>query len=71
MNTLTIKGMHCDACKKLITMELEDAGLQDYVTSLELSGENMGALTLSDSVSEEDKNRIREVINAMEGYTVV
>lgn len=64
-----VNGMHCDACKKLITMELEDAGLQAHVASLELSGENMGTLTLNNGVSDGDRARVEDVINAMEGYT--
>lgn len=70
MKTLTISGMHCDACKKLISMELEDAGLDQHVASIEVEGDNKGTLTLKDGVDEGIEQKVRETVNGMEGYTV-
>lgn len=70
MNTLTIKGMHCDACKKLITMELEDAGLNQHVASIELGNNNVGRLCLRDGTESEVLNNIKKVLNGMKDYSI-
>lgn len=70
MNLLTIKGMHCDACKKLIMMELEDHGLNNYVASLEISGENIGALSFRDGVSDDVVLAVRKIIDDMDNYSI-
>jgi len=63
--------MHCDACKKLIMMELEDAGLESSVLEVEVSKEDKrGVFTLIDEVSDSDLGQIKSVINEMDGYTV-
>ena len=49
MTTLTVEGMHCDACKKLIMMELEDAGLDTYVENVTVaSTEKKGIFQLNE-----------------------
>ena len=71
MNTLRVQGMHCDACKKLIMMELDDAGLSSAVVHITLKPENMGGLELRDDLSLEDVEHVRTVIRGMENYDVV
>lgn len=68
--TLTIQGMHCDACASLITMELEDAGFSEKVISVEVKENNMGTVTLN-NVSDDDRATIKNIINNMEEYSVV
>ncbi len=68
--TIIIQGMHCEACKSLITMELEEAGLEDKVKTISLQDNNMGELELDD-VSEEEVERIKTAINNMGSYSVV
>lgn len=70
MKELTIQGMHCDACAKLITMELEEIGLKNQIEQLALSGENRGVLKLKEEVTEDQVTQIKETINAMEGYSI-
>lgn len=67
--TLTVNGIHCEACQKLIAMDLEDAGLSEKMTGVEMKEGNVGVVSL-ENVSEEEIVRIKEVINGMEGYTV-
>lgn len=68
---LKIEGMHCDACKKIITMEIEDLGLQDKLNSVDLSSEaNQGFVKLSD-VREEDVEKITTAINDLGQYKVI
>lgn len=67
---IKVKGMHCDACKALIKMELEEVGLDKVVSSIELIGNDIGVLTLEDA-SEEDKTKIEELINNMDQYSVI
>ena len=71
MTTLTVQGMHCDACKKLIMMELEDAGLGDSVVDITLKPENIGELQLAETVTSNDEEKIISIINAMETYSIV
>ena len=69
MKTLEIKGFHCQACQTLITMELEEAGLNGHINQLNASDENIGTLELKDSASAEDTKKITSIINAMGGYS--
>ncbi|OIO20385.1 MAG: hypothetical protein CO029_02475 [Candidatus Magasanikbacteria bacterium CG_4_9_14_0_2_um_filter_41_10] len=71
MTTLTVQGMHCDACKKLIMMELEDAGLGDSVVDITLKPENIGELQLAETVTSNDEEKIISIINTMETYSIV
>ncbi|HBB37996.1 MAG: hypothetical protein UV82_C0006G0046 [Candidatus Magasanikbacteria bacterium GW2011_GWD2_43_18] len=71
MNTLTVQGMHCDACKKIIRMELDDAGLAEQIVDIELLPDERGCITLQESTSPETKDHITTVVNAIEGYSVV
>lgn len=69
-DTIIVSGMHCDACKKLVRMELEDAGLDSFVLNIQVDQEqNRGTLTLKDGAGENNTEEIRNVINSMEGYS--
>lgn len=68
MNKLTIKGMHCTACTKLISLELSDIGTDQYIDRFDVGANNVGTVFLKDGVSQEDIVRMIECINAMEGY---
>lgn len=71
MKKIVIEGMHCDACKKLIMMELKDADLDTYIDSLYLDQKNVGILTVKDNVFLENVSRIEKLINDMDGYSIV
>jgi len=62
--------MHCDACKKLVTMELEDIGLDSSISQIDIA-DNVGTIMLDDSVSDSDIEKIKEVIGNMDDYEVV
>lgn len=67
---LSVDGMHCNSCKGLIKMELEENGFEDKIVSLELGEDNKGLLTLTD-LSEEEKTKAIELVNNMDQYSVV
>jgi len=69
MQQLIIQGMHCDACKKLIMMELEDASLDIFVDSISVEDDNKGIMILKNA-TEDDIMKIKNSINAMDGYHV-
>lgn len=71
MKKLTIDGMHCNACISLITMELEEAGLDSMIGSIELSSDNKGMVLFNDSISDEQLAKATELINSMDNYQVV
>ena len=66
--TIKVKGMHCDACKMLVKMELEENGFEDKIESISLESDNEGLVNLT-NVSEEEVEKAKEVIDAMESYT--
>lgn len=72
MNATIIKvsGMHCDACKMLVKMELEDLGLEENIKTIELEGDNTGTIAL-ENVNDEKIMEAKEVINQMEQYEVL
>ena len=63
--------MHCDACKKLITMELEEIGLEHAIDRFEVGENNTGTLFLREGVSDDDVEKITARINAMGEYRVL
>ncbi|MFW5719665.1 MAG: hypothetical protein ACOCXT_01395 [Candidatus Dojkabacteria bacterium] len=67
--TIQINNMHCEACKSLILIELEDAGCAKKVVSIELREGSNGLLQLT-GVTQEDVDKIKEIINATEQYSV-
>lgn len=46
---LTISGMHCDACRNLIRMELADNGYADKIKSIKVVGSNQGKIELQET----------------------
>jgi copper chaperone CopZ len=68
MKEIYVKGMHCDACKKLVQMELEENGLLKNISSLELLPDNTGKLNITEGVTAQEKEKIERVINNMETY---
>lgn len=68
--TIKVKGMHCDACKMLIKMELEEIGLENNVESVELESDNQGIVVL-DNVDEHQIEEVRNTINKMDQYQVI
>jgi hypothetical protein len=69
MSEIIIKGMHCDACIALVTMELEEGGFEGEIKSVELIPDNFGKVILvtdeADRISE-----VKNIINNMENYNV-
>jgi len=70
MKQITIQGMHCTACKQLINMELEDAGLSSLIESFSDPKDNQGQLMLKEEITEEEVQKIKQVINTMDDYFV-
>ena len=62
--------MHCASCVSLIRMELDDAGLSDLIAELKPTGNNKGILKLKDEASDDQIQKIDDLINAMEHYSV-
>lgn len=68
--TIKVKGMHCDACKMLIKMELEEIGLEGNIESVELEADNQGLVVL-DNLEEDQIEEARNIINNMDQYEVI
>lgn len=64
--TLTVKGMHCNSCKVLITEALEDAGAKDI--NIALNKDNIGTIHLT---SDMPKEKIKAIIEEQGDYKVV
>ena len=70
MKKINVQGMHCDACKKIIMMELEDAGLDSSVDNVEIFGEeNRGIFHFKEGIDGEHIEKFKNIINSMEGYS--
>lgn len=70
MKQVTIQGMHCAACSKLITLELSELGLDRHIDRFELEEGNKGKLFLKEDVSEEDIEKIKTCIRGLKDYSV-
>ena len=71
MNTiLKIKGMHCESCKKLIQMELEEAGFIDKFKEATLLENQIGEIKLV-NINTNDLEQIKEIINNLPNYEVI
>lgn len=70
MKTLTINGMHCDACKTLITMELDEGDLSSLISEIKQDGENTGTIRLKADTTDDEMKKIAEIINQMDNYSV-
>lgn len=53
---IIIQGMHCNGCKSLLTMLLEERGFTDVLIDID---ENSGRF-----VSNEDETKIKELLDA-------
>lgn len=70
MQQIKVQGMHCDACKALINMELEENQLDKYISSIELADNNIGILNVEDT-NNETVSKIKTIINQMPDYQVL
>lgn len=68
--TLKVAGMHCNACKMLVQMGLEDGGFEDKIESVESGEDNQGQVVLND-MSEEELQKAKEIINSVGHYQVI
>lgn len=64
--TLTVNGMHCNACVMLITEALEDAGATNVSITLDPKSKQ-GTVTLESKLSNEN---IKTIIENEGEYTV-
>ncbi len=71
MKTLQIKGMHCASCVSLIKMELDETGFSPLLLELKPTGNNEGILELKETTTDNQLQEIRDLINAMENYSVM
>lgn len=67
---IKVKGMHCESCKALIKIGLEEAGLDKVVSSIDLVGDDIGILTFKNA-SKEEKEKVEDLINNMDQYSVI
>ena len=61
---INVDGMHCSGCKGLVTMSLEDAGMQDVEVSLE---ENTAKFD-SEMEKAEVEKKVVEVFEELKEY---
>ena len=61
---IKVKSMHCDACSKLITIELEEKGIEGVVVNGE-THEIEVPENLNDKVEE-----IKNIVNSMDAYEI-
>ena len=63
--------MHCDACKTLIKMEIDELNLSDKIMKISVDDQkNQGTVELSD-VREEDIKKIIKAIDSLGQYQVI
>ena len=63
--------MHCEACKQLVRLELEENGFGHAIATLAVDeARQLGILSLRDTTND-DILSIKEIINSMDAYTVV
>ena len=68
---LKINGMHCDACKTLIKMEIDELNLSDKIMKISVDDQkNQGTVELSD-VREENIKKIIKAIDSLGQYQVI
>ncbi len=68
--TIIVEGMHCEACKMLIKMELEENGFGNSVENIVLGENNTGTISIN-STQTEELSKIENIINNLEGYKVI
>ena len=69
--TLTVNGMHCEACKALLRMELEENGYDSNIEAIELTPkQTQGTIRLA-NVTDQQITAITNLINTLDQYTVV
>lgn len=69
--TLNVQGMHCDACKSLIRMEIDELGFSENVKDVDLTSENNVGFVALQNVDEEEVEKITEAIDSLGNYQVV
>ncbi|BCX14155.1 MAG: hypothetical protein KatS3mg085_687 [Candidatus Dojkabacteria bacterium] len=67
---IRVKGMHCNACKMLIRVELEEMDLEENIEKIELEANNQGVIVLK-NMDEHDIRKIIDKINKTELYEVI
>ncbi|HRN69836.1 MAG TPA: hypothetical protein PLS49_01515 [Candidatus Woesebacteria bacterium] len=67
---ITVKGMHCNACKALIKMEIEDVGLGNRIEEIVLlENGNVREIKFID-ISDSDLEKVKSTINILDQYKV-
>ena len=64
-----VNGMHCESCKALVQMELEDVGLTAKVKSIQLLPEEQGELEM-DELTKVEVEQLKTAV-AKAGYSVL
>lgn len=67
---ISVKGMHCDSCRMLVKMELEEHLDDNQISDVDLVGDYSGVVTLN-NVTPEQLAQAKASINMMDGYEVV
>ena len=67
-----VKGVHCEACTKIIEMSIEDdPDLKELFKKIELVdlGETIGEITFS-QLSEENREKLEELLTSVGDYEI-
>lgn len=69
--TLKVQGMHCDACKTLIEMEIEELNLQDKLENIDYdSDKQMGDVVFND-LTEAERSALKQAIENLGNYKII
>lgn len=66
---IKVKGMHCSSCVQLISMDLEDLGIESDRFEITLLSDNVGSIEISE-IDDEIKEKIVNQINSYPNYKV-
>lgn len=67
---IKVQGMNCNACKTIISMDLEENGLIKYIKDISLKENNAGEIETED-ISDDIKNQIIQTIEQSGDYHVI
>lgn len=65
-HTLTVKGMHCNSCRILVSEALEESGAKDVSVKLD-EKKQVGLVTLTSNLS---KDKLKQIVQAQGDYKV-
>ena len=70
-STLKVQGMHCDACKSLIEMEIEDLNLQDKLENIDYDSDTQMGDVIFHDLTEEERSVLKQAIENLGNYKII